>query len=245
MRSVKSLVVASVALLWLAPPSSAAVVFYVNDQAGFNTATAAFTLAGTETFEGSNLGPNAIVTFNDPLVPNVANGPFPSGTLTSAGVSVRSNTLGANPTSLSPRGAFGLTTASAGYFGTPSDQISNNTQADSFDLTFAPSNGQFVRAIGMAPLYFDSSATTPTSHSGSLEIRVYGADQTTLLGTQTITGVNYSGSSFLGVVSSGGDAIGRINIWDLSAASHFQGADDISVRTSVLVPVELMGFEIE
>lgn len=66
-------------------------------------------------------------------------------------------------------------------------QISNNTQADSVDLTFAPANGQFVRAIGMAPLYFDSSATTATSHSGSLEI----------------------------------------------------------VRTSVLVPVELMGFEIE
>ncbi|MBK8594073.1 MAG: hypothetical protein IPP07_00360 [Holophagales bacterium] len=245
MYPVKSLSVAFVALLCFAQSSPAAVVFYVNDQAGFNAATASFNLAGTEDFEGSNLAPAQGSTVDDPLVPGVANGVFPSGTLASAGVSVRSNTLGANPTSLSPHGAFGLSTASAGYIGTPSDQISNNYEADSFDLTFAPSNGQYVRGVGMAPLYFGTGATTPTSHSGSLQIRVYAADQTTLLGTQTITGVNFSGSSFLGVVSSGGDVIGRINIWDLDAVNHWQGADNVSVRTTVPLPVELMEFEIE
>jgi len=245
MSPFKSLSVSFAALLCLAQSSSAAIVFYVNDAAGFGTATASFNLAGTESFEGSSLASGSITTLDDPLVPNVANGPFPSGTLPSAGVSVRSNTLGGNPTSLSPRGASGLATASVGYLGSPSDQVSNNTEADSFDLTFAPSNGQFVRAVGIAPLYFDSSATTSTSHSGSLQIRVYAADQTTLLGTQTITGVDFSGSSFIGVVSSGGDVIGRINIWDLSASSHWQGADDVTVRTTVLLPVELVEFSID
>lgn len=245
MYRVKPLSVAFVALLCFAQASPAAVVFYVNDQAGFNAATASFNLAGTEDFEGSNLAPDMGTPLDDPLVPNTANGPFPSGTQASAGVSVRSNTLGGNPTSLSPHGAFGLSTASAGYAGTPSDQVSNNYEADSFDLTFAPSNGQYVRAVGMAPLYFGTGATTSTSHSGSLQIRVYAADQTTLLGTQTINNVNYSGSSFLGVVSSGGDVIGRINIWDLDAVNHWQGADDVSVRTTVPLPVELVEFEIE
>lgn len=245
MYSVRPLFAAFVALLCFAQSSPAAVVFYVNDQAGFNAATASFNLAGTENFEGSNLAPGTGLPLDDPLVPNTANGPFPSGTQASAGVSVRSNTLGGNPTSLSPHGAFGLSTASAGYAGTPSDQVSNNYQADSFDLTFAPSNGQYVRAVGMVPLYFDSSATTATSHSGGLEIRVYAANQTTLLGTQTINNVNYSGSSFIGVVSSGGDVIGRINIWDLDAVNHWQGADDVSVRTTVPLPVELVEFGIE
>jgi hypothetical protein len=245
MHPVKSVAIAFLAFLCFAQSSSAAVVFYVNDQAGFNAATASFNVAGTENFEGSNLLPNQITSFDDPLVPSVANGPFPVGTQASAGVSVRSNTLGGNPTSLSPHGAFGLSTASVGFIGSPSDQISNNYEADSFDLTFAPSNGQYVRAVGMAPLYFDSNATTSTSHSGSLQIRVYAANQTTLLGTQTINSVNFSGSSFLGVVSSGGDVIGRINIWDLNAGSHWQGADDVSVRTTVPLPVELMEFEID
>ncbi len=245
MKLIRPLIAASVVALCLARPSRAAVVFYVNDQAGFNAAVASFTPAGTEDFEGSTLAAASITTLNDPLAPGVANAPFPSGTTLGPGVTVQSNTLGGSATTLSPRGVGGLATASAGYFGTPTDQVSNNREADSFDLTFAPANGQYVRAVAMAPLYFDSAATSATSNPGTLRVRVYGADQTTLLGEQTIGAVNYSGSSFLGIVTSGGDVIGRINVWDLDAALHFQGADNIAVHTSVVAPVELTSFVAE
>lgn len=241
--SLTKLCVISLLALCLAWSSSAGIVFYTS-QVAFNAAVASLTLAGTEDFEGSNLPPNTMQSFNDPLAPGVANGPFPLGTTTAAGVSVQSNTLGATPITTSPRGVSGLVTASIGVLDTPSDQVSNNIEADSTDLTFAPSNGQYVRAVGMAPLYFDTNATSSTSHPGTLVIQVYGADKTTLLGTQSIGSVVFSGSSFLGVVADGGDVIGRINIWDGSDTLHWQGADNVSVWTTATLPVGLVTFTV-
>ena len=248
MRQLMSRVLTALLVSIVVSFAAADVTFFIDDVAGFNAATtaASLTLAGTEDFEGSTLPPASVDVVSDPLAPGVANLPwFPAGTRADAGVTVQSNTLGGNPTSLSPRGSGGLATASAGLAGTPTDQVSNSQWADSFDVLFGPDNGEFVRGVGMAPLYFDPAASGSTSIQGSLEIRVYAADQTTLLGTQTINGVDYSTSSFFGVVTTNGDLIGRINIWDFDAADDAQGADDIQVWTSTNVPVEFSSFVID
>jgi len=241
MRFVKAVAVVSVACF--AHAATAGVNFFVNNSVGFNAAVVSFSLVGTETFEESTLAPNMILTFNDPLSPGVANGSFPAGTGTAAGVKVQSNTLGSNPTALSPRGTNGLTTASVGFVGTPTDQISVQDVGDSFDMIFMPSNGQPVRAVRMLPLYFDNAASSSTSNPGTVVIKVYSPTQV-LLGTQTMNSVDYSGSSVLGVVATGTDVIGRINVNDTNNLSFFAGADDIGVYTS-LTPVELMSFSAE
>jgi hypothetical protein len=244
MKRVRVVAVACVVGLSLAHSAFAGVTFYVNDTAGFNAAAVALTLAGTENFESSTQAPNQFQNLNDPLAPGVANPPFPTGTGTAAGVRVQSNTLAGSPSTTSPRGTIGLTTASVGFLGTPNDQISNQDPNDSFDMLFTPSNGQFVRAVGLHPLFFDNNATTATSNPGTLEIRVYNTSNV-LLGTQTMTNVDYSGTAFLGVVATGTDVIGRINIWDLSTTVFFSGADDVSVYTAVTAPAELVSFSAE
>jgi hypothetical protein len=118
--------------------SNAGIVFFINDQAGFNLQAGSFLFRGSEDFEFSTLLPNEIALVNDPLAPGVANGPFTSGTNPATGLTVQSNTLGGSASTLSPRGANGLVTASAGFLSTPNDQISNNQPGDRFDMIFAP-----------------------------------------------------------------------------------------------------------
>lgn len=240
-----ALATASLLALGATAAAQAGVVFYVADPTGFAAGRQALSpvYAGTENFESSTLAANTIQQFNDPLTPGVANGAFPAGTATAPGVTVQSNTLGGNPTAPAAHGSNGLSTASAGYSGTPTDQVSNNWQADSFDVILAPPLGSAL-AVGLTPLYFDSAAATPTSNAGSLTVRVYNGN--TLLGTQVISGINYSQSQpsqFLGMVATDGDVITRINLWDGNVSSHWQGADDIAVYAKPADRIFASGFQ--
>jgi PEP-CTERM motif len=222
----------TVILMLVARESCAQVTFFVNDQAGFNAAASAFNFAGTEDWETSILTPNSLTTFDDPLAPGIANGPFPTGSLTAPGVTAQSNTLAGAATSTSPRGAFGLATASAGFLGTPSDQVSPN-QNDSFDLLINPAGG-FSGAVGLNPLYFDFSAASSTSNPGSVVVSVYDVNNL-LVGTQAMNNVDFSASSFLGIVSAGGTNIRRINLWgSTNPANSTAGADNIAVFSSAV-----------
>jgi len=173
--------------------------------------------------------PNDIALVNDPLAPGVANGPFPSGTNPATGLTVQSNTLGGSAATPSPRGAGGLVTASAGYLSTPNDQISNNQPGDSFDMIFALPMGAGVRAVSFIPLFFPDTGFT----TGTITIQVYGP-LNVLLSSTTITGVDYvTASSFVGIVATGADTIARINLWDGSTISNYQGADNIEVYSDL------------
>lgn len=205
------------------------ITFFMNNQAGFTTATASLVSVGVEDFESSTLAPNSGQAVDDPIAPGVANGAFTTGTKTAVGVTVQSNTLGDNPTTVSPRGFAGLSTASAGFLSTPDDQVSANNMADSFDVIVDPPGSDPVTAVNLTPLYFDNAGVVSTD---TLTIRVYNASNT-LLDTATISGGNYmTEASFVGIVASGGDQIYRININDGSAAAiDYIGADDIQVFT--------------
>ena len=125
--------------LFVAPSTEASAITFAN-AAAFNAQVTADSLAflGKEDFESSTLAPNNILAFADPLSPGVPHNPFPNGTNATMGMTVQSNTLGGNPINPSPAGSTGLATASVGYLGTPSDQVSNNNSNGSFDLIFSP-----------------------------------------------------------------------------------------------------------
>jgi len=222
------------ALLPLAA-SNAAVVFFPGNAPDFNAAVTGLPILGTENWEESTLAPNSIATPNDPLSPGVANTNFPTGTNLAAGVRAQSNTLGGSAATLSPLGAFGLATASAGFAGTPSDQVSPNNFNQSFDLIFNPAAGS-ASAVSLSALYFDSAATSSTSTPGSVVISVYDLSNV-LLGTQTLTNVDYSQTDYIGIQATGASRIGRINLFaSTNSAASTAGADDIVVYGSVPEP---------
>ena len=222
------------ALLFAAVCSSgtAAVAFFVDNPSGFNSqiTSSGLIFLGTENWESSTLAPNTSTGLNDPLAPGVANAPFPTGTNTAIGLMAQSNTLGGAAITLSPRGVNALSTASVGFFGTPSDQVSANVPGDSFDLIFNLGGGNPVAAVSLSPLFFDIvNATSSTSHPGTVFITVYDPTNA-VLGTQTLTNVDYSQSDFLGIVATGGSDIRRVNLYAGPAASSFvAGADSINV----------------
>lgn len=211
----------------------AGVSFYVDNASGFNAAASTLEFKGIENWEESTLGAGLLSSLNDPLAPSVGNGTFPTGTNPAAGISVQSNTSENGPSSVSPRGSSGLAVISAGYIGSPSDQVGTYVYGDSFDIIVNPS-GNYSGAVSLNSLYYHGSATTSTSNPGTVRVRVYDASNT-LLGTQDLAGVNSSGASFLGIVATAGSNIRRINIAStLDPINSGTGADNISVFGSVL-----------
>lgn len=211
----------------------AGVSFYVGNAAGFNAAASGLEFKGIENWEESILGGGLIDFINDPLAPGVANGVFATGSNVASGVTAQANTLGNNPTVTSTRGTDGLAVTSAGYIGTPSDQVSTNFYGDSLDLIVNPS-GNYTGAISFNALYFASVSSSATSNPGNMTIRVYDSSNV-LLGTQNLTAVDYSGGAFLGIVATAGSNIGRVNVSATSdPLNSAAGADNISVFGGVV-----------
>ena len=220
----KSIAILLVLVGAVSPAAHAGVTFFVNNSAGFTAAATGLTFKGTEAWEESTLAGGNIALVSDSLVPGVANSVFTTGSLTTVGITAQSNTLGSAAATLSPRGASGLATASLGYVGTPSDQLSPNSPNDSFDLIMS-SGG----AVSLNPTYYDFTATGPTDKLGTVVIKVYDTSNV-LLGTQTMNNVGYNEVPFLGMVATGGSQIGRINLWGLTNPTNSTaGADNISV----------------
>ena len=209
-------VLAIAVFAFAALPANAATIFFANDAAGFAAAMAGNTSLGTEDFEGSILGPGTVVGVDDPLTQGIANGPYPAGL--SLPLAVQSNLLGGAAATTSPRGAAGLAAASAGSNGATSDVVVANFFVDSLDLIFAP--GDQISGVGLN--------TIALGGAGSVNIQVYDT-LNNLLGSTTIAG-DAAGTNFLGIQTTGGDLIGRINIFSTSSAA--EGADNVQLFTA-------------
>ncbi len=223
----------------LAGSVSAGLIFHATPGA-FNTAVAGLNFLGTEDFESSTLAPNNILSFDDSLQPGVSSSPvniFPTGTNPAIGMTVQSNAQGGMPNVPSPQGVNGLSSASAGYFSTPDDQLSANFEEHSLDLIFNSPVPEPILAVGLVPLFFDS-ITFDTAALGNITVRVFDTANA-LLGSTTVSGVDYVNElAFVGIEATGGDDIGRINLWD-GSQDHWQGVDDIEVyaaQPAVSVP---------
>jgi len=166
----------------------------------------------TENFEGSNLPPNSVVGFDDPLQGGVPNGPYPTG-LACRNLLVQSNLLGGAPVNPSPRGLQGLAAASAPFFGVTSDIVVSNTFVDSHDLIF--SDECCKTAVG--------GNTLDLLGPGAVTIRVYSAGNVFL--GQADFPADAAGTNFMGVISDG-PCIGRINVFSNGGA---EGLDNVQM----------------
>ena len=193
-------------------PARAGVIFFP-DAGVFAAAMAGATSLGFENFEGSTLAPVSIVGFSDPLTQGVPNGPYPAGL--TAPLTVQSNLLAGLAVTASPRGADGLTAVSSGFFGAVSDVVLANTFVDSLDLIFATPDQ--VSGVGFNTLSF--------AFAGGLVVQVYNTSNT-LLGSAFTSG-DPGGTNFLGIQATGGDLIGRINIF--SPDNRAEGADNVQI----------------
>jgi hypothetical protein len=176
------------------------------------------------------------------LQPGIANGPFPGGTSVASGITVQSNTL-ANPATLSPRGINGLTFAPTGTAGVsgnlqPSNQLSSNSNGDSFDIRFSVALGMVPRAVDLSPMYYRVGSANNT---GTLTIRVFDSNNV-LQGTTTVANVgDCLENGYIGIVLPTNLVLGRVNV-STGGTTDVSGADNIRVfGTPVPEPVGILG----
>jgi hypothetical protein len=194
-------------------PAHAGVIFFGNDAAGFTAAMAGATSLGVEDFEASFLPANNALGINDPLTQGVANGVYPAGL--TAPLTVQSNVLGGIAANPSPSGIDGLAAVSVGFAGATSDVVVANSGGHSLDLIF-PGPDQVV-GVAFNPISFFLPS--------NLNVQVYSTSNA-LLGSTSIVG-DPAGANFLGIQATGGDAIGRINIF--STVDAFEGVDNVQI----------------
>ena len=207
----------------IASTSHAAAVIFIDDIPGYNAATLGLQILGTEDFENNTAGAGGFDVFGDPLAPGIANARFPSGTLAALGMTVQSNSLGSNPTVPSPHGGSGLQLL-AGSFGAATDQVFNNQQQHSFDMLFA---NPTTSAVSFNPLI---SSVAGNVTNGTATIRVFDQSNNLIGQSNNVPVVNFQNpTTFIGVVGTAGDLIGRINVDATSAAHVWAGADNVTV----------------
>jgi len=190
----------------------------------FNSAVTGLVYRGVENWSSAGNAPFAAVS--DPLSPGVAKGPFPNGTAVAVGIRVQSNSLGNNPTNVSfGAGMFYAPTGFVGNSGNaqPSNQLSTTKTNESFDIIFNTIGQNLPRAVSFSPMYYRGGL----NNSATLTIRVYN-QANTLLGTTTVPNVqDCLETAYLGIVTTGSDTVGRVNIW--VSNTDVVGADNILV----------------
>lgn len=210
--------------------AQADIVFFVNDQTGFNNATNSLTFLGIEDFESSTLTSGQVLGVDDPLAPGVPNGPLPMGTNPAIGLTIQSNTLAGNATTTSPFGVIGLATYADGFGSSPTDQLTTQFMTHSLDLLFEPG----TEAVEFLPLFVDGSGNPLLT--GPIEIEVYDSTNT-FLDSILVSDVSFFlTDKTVGIVATNGMDIGRINLYDGNSVQHWQGVDEISVFRSQAVP---------
>ncbi len=204
----------------------AGVVFHATS-GEFQQAVTGLRFMGSENW--SSAGNAAARNLTDPLSPGVAKTPFANGTSAASGIRVQSNSLKNAPVAVSPgNGLFYAPTGFAGLSGNiqPSNQLSAQRNDDSFDIVFSTVNGVLPRAVSLSPMYYKITG----ADAATVTVRVYN-QANTLLGTTTVTNVkDCLEDAFLGIVTTGNDALLRVNLW--ATTTDVVGADNIAVHGS-------------
>ncbi|MCH8344630.1 MAG: PEP-CTERM sorting domain-containing protein [Planctomycetes bacterium] len=203
--------------------ADAAIIFFL-DEALFDQALAdaGKISKGIEDFEQALIAPppSNVAILNDPLNINNLQGAFNPGDFID-NLTFQANTNGTpnindpGVNGLNPRGASGLVLFGAGFFGSANVGLTPNFTNDSFDILSGLPAGDNHTALGMNVFNFTESPFP-------LEVRVFdkSEQQIGLISIQT----DLSGS-FLGILATGGETIGRVNLW--SPDAFLEGVYDV------------------
>ena len=217
-----SMTIGAVAALAITGVADAAIIFYT-DEALFNQALAD---AGKiskwiEDFEQALLPPppGNFAILNDPLNINNLQGFFNSGDFID-NLTFQSNTNGTDGSNdpgvngPNPRGAGALTLVGPGLAGAVNAGLLTSIGIDSLDIISGPPAGDNHTALAMHVFGLPAS---------SVQVRVFDKNE---LEIGLISMAAPVGGKFLGVLATGGDSIGRVNIWEISG-NGFEGVYDV------------------
>lgn len=198
----------SAALVGLAAlPSQAGVMFFENDEAGFNTAVASYIYLGTEDFEESTLSDGESLSFAGPLSQTSTTPPYDNGI--------------DQPIVVDVNGA-GELAAFKNDHTVDSTVVFANTASSTLDWSFATSDE--IIAVGLNPVTFSGNNTMHLS-----TISVFDTSGQSL-GSRTVDSDD-SGSTYLGILATGSSRIGRLNFEGKTStgSTRSEGADNAAL----------------
>lgn len=191
------LATAAAAMLMATSIAQAALIYYANE-AAFDAAAPGL---ATQTFASANVAAGNVAGIGNPLNSSTNNAVFSSGDIL-AGLSIAAS--GGNP-------GQELAVAGVGFSGNTNKAVFANTFVETLNLSFGPA----VTAVGLGLLSEYESSNFTVSIFNAADV---------LIGSTLVTGVPNSGAGgFLGIIASGGDVIGRINL--SSATGQAEGVD--------------------
>ena len=210
----------AVAVAAITGMADAGIIFFT-DEAAFNQALAdaGKVSKGIEDFEQALIGPVEALLMNDPLNINNLQGAFKPGDFID-NLTFQSNTNGTpdindpGVNGLNPRGVDGLRLVRD-----PDGSVGlvSALESDSFDILSGPPAGGNHTALGM-------HVDTYIAAGPPIEVRVFDKNERQI-GLISIF-PNPPAGQFLGIPATGGDTIGRVNIWDTLGPLQ-EGINDI------------------
>ncbi len=217
-----SMVLGSVCLVagaaFAAATPAQAGIFFFSDQAAFDAALAdaGKVLKGSENFPWLAL-PNSVIGTPDPVDVNGSQpGWYVPGMLID-NLAFQSNEGGADSSQTTPNAPDGIALLTTGFLGAVADGLVTNTFVKAFDILSGSPGGANHTAMGM----------TTTTFLGGNSVRVDVYDKNNVLIGNLAAHPSGVGGSFLGILTTGGDTIGRVNLFD--AANGAEGIYDIAV----------------
>ncbi len=140
----------------------------------------------------------------------------------------QSNFGGTDSSQVNPAGPNGMNLFTAGFLGVPANGVAAGVFVNSFDIISTGDPGH--TAMGMTVVSFLGGKT--------VRVDVYDTSNV-LLGSIAEVPAPVNGTSFLGILTTGSDTIGRVNFFDPSNAA--EGILDIAVYIPAPGTLALLG----
>ena len=227
----KSLCFGAVAAFSIGGFADAAITFFTNE-ALFNQALAdaGKVSKGIEDFEQAILPPppNNVVVLNDPLNINNLQGLFPRGDFIN-NLTFQSNLDNPGVNGPNPRGVGALVLFGPGLAGSINVSLLSSQLADSFDIISGPPAGGNHTALGM-------HGATNQQGPFPVDVRVFDKNEQQIGGPFEIV-VGSDVTQFLGILATGGDTIGRVNL----SSSILEGVFDVQTYLPDPCPTDING----
>ena len=173
-------------------------------------------------------GPGSIISIGDPLNTNTSvPGWIEPGVLLD-NVQYQSNLDPFGPNGPNPRGSTGMRLFTTGFIGATSNGTVAGHFVDSFDILSGVPEPANHTAMGLQLISFNHPPPGP-----SVTVSVYDKDEN-LIGTESgISAPANLGGAFLGILATGGNTIGRVNLYDTNHQSFdAEGLYSIAVYVS-------------